>query len=31
MKDWDWLIALVILAVWLILMLLVFPKMGVPT
>lgn len=31
MKDWDWLIALVIIAVWLVLMLLVFPKIGVPT
>jgi hypothetical protein len=31
MKDWDWLFALVILAVWLVLQLIVFPRLGVPT
>lgn len=31
MKDWDWLIGLGALAVWLILVLVVFPKLGVPT
>jgi hypothetical protein len=31
MRDWDWLIGLAVLAVWLVLMLVVFPKLGVPT
>jgi len=31
MKDWDWLIALGVLVVWLVLQFVVFPKLGVPT
>jgi hypothetical protein len=31
MKDWDWLVGLVTIVVWLVLMLVVFPKLGVPT
>lgn len=30
MKDWNWLIGLAVLVVWVIL-LVVFPKLGVPT
>jgi hypothetical protein len=30
-KEWDWIIGLAILAVWFVLMLIVFPKLGVPT
>jgi hypothetical protein len=31
MKDWDWIIGLALLVAWLVLMLVVFPKLGVPT
>jgi hypothetical protein len=31
MKDWDWIIGFSVLVVWLVLMLVVFPKLGVPT
>lgn len=31
MRDWDWLIALGILVVWMVLQFVVFPKLGVHT
>jgi hypothetical protein len=31
MKEWDWIIGVVLLVVWLVLMLVVFPKLGIPT
>lgn len=31
MKDWDWIIGLIVLVVWLVLQFLVFPKLGIPT
>lgn len=31
MKDWDWIIGLLVLVVWLVLQFLVFPKLGIPT
>lgn len=31
MKDWDWLIALAIIAIWIVLQFVVFPKLGVPS
>ncbi|MDQ7786329.1 MAG: hypothetical protein RDU01_01855 [Thermodesulfovibrionales bacterium] len=31
MKDWDWIIGLLVLVVWLILQFFVFPKIGIPT
>jgi len=31
MKDWDLIIGFAVLVVWLVLMLVVFPKLGVPT
>jgi hypothetical protein len=31
MKDWDWIIGFVVLIAWLVLALVVFPKLGIPT
>ena len=31
MKDWDWLVVLLIIVVWIVLQFFVFPKLGVPT
>jgi hypothetical protein len=31
MKDWDWLIAVIILVIWIVLQFIVFPKLGIPS
>jgi hypothetical protein len=31
MTHWDWIIGLVVLIVWLVLTLVIFPKLGIPT
>jgi hypothetical protein len=31
MKDWDWLVVLAVIVVWMLLQFVIFPKLGVPT
>jgi hypothetical protein len=31
MKDWDWLIGIIVIVIWLVLQLIIFPKLGVPS
>jgi len=31
MKDWDWLVGVIVIVIWLVLQFILFPKLGIPS